>query len=74
MPLTAFSPVEGSGIFSWIISTGIFSHNNRRLAFNVSDDILINIRGYTIVFESRSEEEVTEKQSFLNKESRRSEI
>ena len=48
MPLTAFSPFEGIAIFSWIISTGIFSHNNRRLAFNVSDDILINTRGYTI--------------------------
>ena len=65
MPLTAFSPIEGSGIFSWIISTGIFSYNYRRLAVNVSDDILINTRGYTIVFESRSEEEVTEEQSFI---------
>ena len=65
MQLTAFSPIEGSGIFSGIISTGIFFYNYRRLAFNVSDDILINTRGYTIVFESRSEEEVTEEQSSI---------
>ena len=36
----------------------------RRLVNEVSDDILIDTRGYTIVFESRSEE-VTEEQSFI---------
>ena len=54
MLLTAFSLIEGS-----CLSPGkylpTFSPSNRRHAFNVSDDILIKIQGYTIVFESRSE-------------------
>ena len=61
MPLTA-----ALVIFSWIISTGIFSYNNRRLEFSVFDDILINTRGYTIVFENGSEAKLNRKTEFYN--------